>query len=425
MGNGKLYILFICLIVFFTGCKKVSQPSSESTSGIKMYGDRYGDILRSFKPTADGGYVFGGFTNTSANKGEQGFIQKCNKNGTETWFQTYGGANQEIFNIVEPTSDGGFIAAGSSGPSYYQDSAYILKTDGQGIVLWQKYFPGNLLGAYFYDVKETPDHGFAAIGFCYAINENPLYIVRLDQNGDSLWTRKIVNSKHNFVGASVAIGPNGEIAIASSLQDWSDNICYPYFTYLSPDSTATILQKSYSSIGAIPWSNNGNTWQYGASTNFEKIISQSDGFIFIMSTDVQALVGNPACIHCGNPLSITLFKIDFSGKLQWSHSYRDMGNIVVFNDAVSTQSGGLLISGGAVDSAGTNYCWLMNTDANGGRLSQYFIPIYGTKSWAVGAKNTGDTYNIGLTTVPLRTNRVGYFGFLTTDLNGKIIDRTN
>jgi len=424
MGVKEKILAVICFCAVFSNCSKAPGTTTASTSGVKLYGDRYGEILRSFKPTADGGYVFGGYTITSAYLGEQGFIQKTDKNGNLSWFQTYGGPNQEIFNIVQPTSDGGFIAAGSSGPDYYHDSAYIVKTDGEGTVIWQKYFPGYLLGAYFHDVKETPDHGFVAIGYCYAYAENPLYIVRLDQSGDSLWTRKIVDSVHNQIGASVAVGPNGEIAIASALETWSDSIWHPAFTYLSQYGASLLPQISFPNIGPMPWPENGNTWQWGTSTNYEKIISQPDGFIFVISSDLKGITGNPICHNCGISLSVTLFKVDFSGNILWTHSYDDLGNNVVFNDAVVNPQGGILISGGAVDISNTNYCWLLNTDANGNRVSQYFIPIKGTTTWACGAVNTGNSYAIGVTSSPLLTNRVGFFGFLDTDLNGKIIDES-
>ena len=87
------------------------QPSS---SAITVYGNQYGHILKSFEPTSDGGFIFAGYTNGSNANAEQGFIQKCTKNGKVTWLKYYGDTLEDVFNAVHTTSDGGFIAAGST-----------------------------------------------------------------------------------------------------------------------------------------------------------------------------------------------------------------------------------------------------------------------------------------------------------------------
>src|ERR1017187_5093663 len=190
-----VWVFIPCYILISFSCNKVEVNSSaSSSSGIKFYGNQYGEILKSFGETADGGYLFGGYTNASNDTGGggQGFIQKCDKNGTPEWYQTYGGAGiVNFFYVVRQTSDGGYIAAGSTSTNGYSSAgAYLVKTDAHGVLSWQKSFGANIYGAYFNDVKETPDHGFVAVGFSYAIDENPLIVVKTDKNGNSLWTKK-------------------------------------------------------------------------------------------------------------------------------------------------------------------------------------------------------------------------------------------
>ncbi len=412
------------------GCNKEpeSPSANHSTSGVKLYGTRYGNILKSFATTPDGGYMFGGYTNTSVTEGEQGFIQKSDKNGNRIWYQEYGGVGVDLFNVVHPLTEGGFIAAGATmGSDGYKWDGFLVKTDLNGSIMWQKKFR-NENGLQFYDVKETSDYGLVVVGFSSSNDPNPMYILKTDQYGDSLWEQQIVQLQRNSIGASVTTSPNGEIAIAG-LQQRYDSISrnYPTFTYISPTGDL-LFQRIYINFGSLPWANNGNLWGNGRSwdygyLNFEKIISRPDGFLFLMSSEPQALPDNAACLTCGNALSATLFKIDFKGNIIWRHTFTGLGNGVTFNDAVDNTSGGLLISGGAFDASGVNYCWLLNTDANGNRTSENFTPINGTSSWAAGAFNTGKSYAIGVTSLPLLINRVGFFSFLTTDLNGKIIDQ--
>src|ERR1017187_6551491 len=212
-----LYGLMMPFALFCTSCikLKVSPSENQSSSTVKFYGDQYGNFLSTFVPTPDGGYVFGGYTINSNGLEQQGFIQKCNQKGGLEWYQTYGGPKLDLFWVVRPTTDGGYIAAGAttsygSGANlnYNLQNAYLVKTDSRGNVLWQKTFGGNN-GDLFYDVNETSDKGFVAVGSA----GGQFYMVKTNQNGDSLWTRSLFKGYSRSYGASVAIGPNGNIAV--------------------------------------------------------------------------------------------------------------------------------------------------------------------------------------------------------------------
>ena len=374
--------------------------------------------------------MFGGRTSSSASMGAQGFIQKCDKNGNVNWFKTYGGKGQDLLYVVHNTSDGGFIGAGTTnsyGPNELAISyPYLVKINNQGNQVWQKLFIEHNQTGNFYDVKETPDHGFVAAGFLNANPYDPLFILKTNANGDSLWSKEFTRLQAEEQGSSIALGPSGEIAIAGLVfLDSTPWINYPTFTYLSSGG-GLILQRTYTQIGSMPWTNNGNTWgfRYGRPVNFEKIIAVPAGFIVVMSSDLQPLAIQPACRTCGIALSVTVFKIDFQGNLKWNKSFKGLGKGVVFNDVILKPDGGLLISGGATDSTGNSNCWLLNTDANGNKTSESYTPINGTSSWAAGAFQKSNGYAIGIESQPLLVNRVGFFGFLSTDINGKIIDES-
>ena len=420
------------------GCKKdvPSAITASSLSGVKFYGDHFGETLRSFEGTSDGGYMFGGNAITSGSGTQNCFIQKCDKNGNVQWYNTYGIANEQYaFNIVHQTFDGGYIGAGAiwgndsiNGFDSIQWNADLIKTDANGTKLWQKNFAAQH-GDFFYDFKETPDHGLVAVGFISAYNEDPIHVVKTDKNGDSLWTKQVILKNHNSLGASLAFGPDGSIGIAGyseSIYPDTVSIYYPTFTYLSSSGDLIIPEKTYYQFGSLPWTLNGNTWgfYYGPTANFEKIIARPDGFILLLATDPQPLSYNPYCSTCGSCLSMTVFKVNFTGNVLWNHIFTAFGKGVVFNDAIDNASGGLLISGGAVDSSGVNYCWLLNTDADGNKTGEIYIPVKGYSAWASGVINNGKILAIGVTLLPLLTNHAGYFGFLATDLNGKIIDET-
>ena len=418
--NRYIAVFLLFAAIFCTTCTKVevSPVSNPSASAIKVYGNQFGNFLGTFEATADGGYVFGGYTIGSAALQQQGFIQKCDGNGNLEWYQTYGGSKQDLFWVVHPTSDGGYIAAGATtsyglGTSTNNQSAYLVKTDAHGLLLWQKAY-GGANGALFYDVTETPDQGFVAVGS----QAGKFYVVKTDQNGNSLWSHGWNVNDPSF-GASVVIGPDSEIAVAGIFLQYINLYNYhPTFSYLTENGDFIVLDNSVDhNHNVLGYSFNSsainNSLSVPPSINVtsplscEKIIRRPDGFIWVYN-----------CIGFTN---IELFKTDFAGNLQWYKSYKGNGGTVYFSDASNSPNGGLLISGGTTSPnlSDPYYCWLLNTDSSGNKLMESFIPMP-ENAWAAGAVFSGNSIAIGTNLTTPSNIHANYFGFLLTDQNGNI-----
>ena len=414
------YLVFAaCLLL--SACTKVPSPgnSQASTSGIKFYGNQYGNYLSTFGPTSDGGYLFGGYTVNSDSQGQQGFIQKADKNGSLLWYKTYGGTKQDLFWVVRPTSDGGYIAAGTTtsfgnGASLNNNlqDAYIVKTDANGNQQWQKTYGGPSADL-FYDVEEAPDHGFVAVGS----KAGQFYVVKMDQNGDSLWTRQLFKGYIRSFGASVAFGPNGEVAIAGYEQNKDTQLLgYPSYSYLTPGGTFLIHYMEYNVnvLGYLYNTSGINNSSYIQSfINLsnpiccEKIISRPDGFIFVANDQ-----GFKA---------IQVFKIDLHGNQLWAKLFTGIGGAVFFNDATNGPDGNLLISGGTYQLNSTKsdyYGWLLNIDGNGNKLMESFLPVP-ENAWNAGAVFSGAGIGVGINLTTPTNTHANYFGFIRTDKNGK------
>ena len=64
--------------------------------------------------------------------------------GNVVWEGTFGGARDDIGNSVQENIDGGYIVVGTRG--YRHPGApevYLVKTDPQGNILWEKTFGGS------------------------------------------------------------------------------------------------------------------------------------------------------------------------------------------------------------------------------------------------------------------------------------------
>ena len=127
--------------------------------GTKQWDKRFGgdkeDYLVSLQQTSDGGYIFGGYSQTDLSgdhtvkgHGQKDYwIVKTDANGNKQWDSSYGGVKDEILATVFQTSDGGYILGGYSSSPISGDKSqasrgvidyWIIKLDANRNIEWQK-----------------------------------------------------------------------------------------------------------------------------------------------------------------------------------------------------------------------------------------------------------------------------------------------
>ena len=129
------------------------------------YGGPGEDIVYDIERTPDGGAVILGQTDGEGLRRWDLWVLKLDRNGAPEWEKTYGGTNGDYAHSIQPTRDGGYIAAGTT---YSFNSpagdAWVLKLDAEGEILWQyRYGRGLYEGAWA--VREIP----AAFGGGYIV----------------------------------------------------------------------------------------------------------------------------------------------------------------------------------------------------------------------------------------------------------------
>ena len=106
------------------------------------------------------------------------------------WTRNYGFTGESDQGMCGAlTSDGGFLVAGDSG-NFPGGDVWIVRADNNGDTIWTRNF-GNERWQQANYITETSDGGVIAAGkFSVAVGDYDLYLIRLDPNGDSLWTRR-------------------------------------------------------------------------------------------------------------------------------------------------------------------------------------------------------------------------------------------
>ncbi len=133
------------------------------TLWTKTYGGRGADALSAIVPAPDGGYLLGGSSSsglggdkTGTRRGEDDFwLVKIDSNGNKQWDKTLGGKGSESLFALLPTTDGGYLAGGTSSSGISGDVTddnrgsvisadfWVAKIDGNGRKQWTRRFGGN------------------------------------------------------------------------------------------------------------------------------------------------------------------------------------------------------------------------------------------------------------------------------------------
>lgn len=280
----------------------------------------------------------------------------------QTWEQSYiaDTALQGIgvsLDVVQ-TQDGGFVMAGEIDLPTGAIRHYIqlIKTDGNGGEQWRKIL------ATYYDVRmdkvsqlyEMPDAGFI-IGGSTAYNSQGLYIIRTDQNGDTLWTKThgtaMTNRVSNYTKTSnfefLSFARNdstltlyrtdtlGNITLQKTLSD-----------FFTPNDVQEMSNGDYIIVGQ----KNGQIHLVRTDTQGNTLWSASNGFSTAdAGVTVQPLpngdfiVGGYGTGIVGQSAVLTRF--DGSGNLVWQNFLTPIAPMAQVSDITLNSAGNCIVTG--------------------------------------------------------------------------------
>jgi parallel beta-helix repeat protein len=151
----------------------------------KSFGGTKCDEAQSVQQTLDGGYILAGETGSYGAGFGDVWLLKTDSNGNKQWDKTFGGSDRDLAEVVQQTSDGGFILAGTS-CSYGAGSYdfWLLKTDSNGNKQWDKTF-GEPDYGWAVAVQQTMDGGYILVGK----TSGDVWLLKTDSNGNKQWDK--------------------------------------------------------------------------------------------------------------------------------------------------------------------------------------------------------------------------------------------
>jgi Tol biopolymer transport system component len=173
------------------------------------------------QPAADGGYTLSGQTASFGAGGTDLYLVKIDAQRNEEWSQTYGSELDEEGSNVAELPEGGFLVQGAQlhkGQDYLamNPDLYLVRTDGQGNVLWSRVLeePGAQAG---FDMLSAPDGHYVITGLRSDtgtdVGVDPL-LVKIDADGNVLWNRAIGEANIMDYGSALLATPDGGYLLA-------------------------------------------------------------------------------------------------------------------------------------------------------------------------------------------------------------------
>jgi hypothetical protein len=167
------------------------------------------------KEVSGGGFIIAGETKSKNGYDHDVYVVRTDAKGGQLWEQTFGGERCEYAWSVQQTKDGGFILAGgteSFGAGIYD--VYLIKLDASGKALWEKTY-GGAGSDCGYAVRQLDDGGYLIAGNADSFSAgNPdVYLLKTDSNGKMLW-QKTYGGKGSDYGWSLLKTSDGGYLIA-------------------------------------------------------------------------------------------------------------------------------------------------------------------------------------------------------------------
>ncbi len=331
-----LATIFECLLIV-----QVVVAEGPPVEWEKTFGGSGSDYAGSVQQTTDGGYIIAGRTDSYGAGSWDVWLIKTDPNGIDIWNKTFGGSGNDYADSVRQTTDGGYIIAGTTnsfGAGSYD--VWLIKTDADGNDIWKKTFGGSF-GDEGYSVQQTIDGGYIVAGWTssYGVGLTDAWLIKTDADGNEIWNKTFGGSKSDQ---------------AYCVQQTTDG--------------------GYIISGLINFAL-GNMWLIKTDADGNKMWDKSfgggsmeAGYSVQETTDGGYIIAGRTDSYGSGPLDVWFIKTDANGNDIWKKTFGGSGSDFAYS-VQQTVDGGYILAGSTNSyGAGSWDIWLIKTDTDGNKI---------------------------------------------------------
>lgn len=307
-----------------------------------VYGGSLSDAFSDIVCVNDDEYIAIGYSRSEnynhesvGNGLSDGLIVKFDGLGQVLWDRYFGGSSHDSFEQVVALASGGYIAVGGSmsddgditdGNAGWSDGL-IVKFDGLGNILWHRTV-GRSGSDSLVSVVEDEAGNCIAVGYSYndGLGWSEGFLVKIDSSGELIWV-KYIDSDINLSLSSLVLGDDGFVAMGQTY----------YYGYNSRNELVAVSDPVVLSIdatGDVLWNYRSYTDDYDT---FNDLAKTDDGYIAIGYT--HSLDSTNA-----SDIRVLVVKYDSEGLLLWRKDY-EFNDVDYFSSIKVRDDGDFIIVG--------------------------------------------------------------------------------
>jgi len=195
------------------------------TLWTKTYGGEASDQAYSVVVTDSGFTIVGETSSFSGNNNPDVYLLVLNADGDTLWTKTYGGAETDIGQKIILMADGGYLIGGST-TSFGAglNDFYLIRTDENGDTLWTRTY-GDSQDQMLYGLDPATDGGFILAGLTALSSGQPsdAYFVKVDSAGNEIWNTAIEIEGYESISDVAALPDYGYISVGTIGDEITDS----------------------------------------------------------------------------------------------------------------------------------------------------------------------------------------------------------
>jgi len=381
---------------------------------VKIWDKRFGgtewDWLTSFQQTREGGFIMGGYSNSTIGGDKTQdtvgncdyWVVKINSQGNKEWDKNFGGNMEDKLYALQQTIDGGYILGGTSRSGiggdktqncqdtsnnfYLQGDYWIVKLDSLGNKQWDKDF-GGMEWEEMYAIQQTSDGGFILGGLARSGiggnktqanwdtsgNSPDYWIVKTDSLGNLQWDMTIGGTNGEVLRSIQQTIDSGFIIGGYSVSGIGGNKTQPIWGIPNTYYDFWIVKTDF--LGNIQWDKDFGGMDDDRLYSLKQC---SDGGYFLGGLS-RSGVGGDKSLPTWGPYpdqDYWVIKIDSLGNKLWEKDFGGSGLEDEFGNVSLTADGGYLIAGTSYsqlsgdkseNNLGFEQSWILKTDSIGNK----------------------------------------------------------
>ncbi len=317
----KIYLLF-----FFFNLSLNVNSQIRFDSLYDFYDDYEGANSIIVEPTF---FLIGGVVFDTATQSQKLGLLNLDLSGNVLYKKSYGNANAAYFlgaaSSFVKTYDGGYMFGGSIQNTAGLQLGMLMKLNANGDSLWTRFYGDSLTDDFFYQVKQTRDSGFIGVGLKDVQSGfSDIYIVKTDNLGNEQWHKTLGST--NFYEAGLSIQ-----------QTWDDGFVIGSGRVPASLTNYDVHLLRLDSAGNIKWQRfyGGPYDDYNPCIQINAIDTS-----YILATNHSRGIVN------GKENSVPWFmKVNDSGTTIWSKEYSDSSDFYIHTALEATFDGNYIAVG--------------------------------------------------------------------------------